>query len=109
MKTHHGYTANLERGFYTTQTASFGEPVVKSKSALRSVVYGARTPMALSGGQPTAALAITCTSFPVRRGFIMTRRSCCVHNPKIRRAFTVFASRSFLVYSLFISMPSIGS
>ena len=38
--------------------------------------------MARSGGQPTAALAITCTSFPVRRGFIMTRRSCCVHNPK---------------------------
>ncbi len=35
--------ANLERGFYTTQTVSFGEPVVKSKSALRSVVYGAHT------------------------------------------------------------------
>ncbi len=38
--------------------------------------------MARSGGQPTAALAITCTSFPVRRGFKMTRRSYCVHNPK---------------------------
>ena len=38
--------------------------------------------MARSGGQPTAALAITFTSFPVRRGFIMTRRSSCVHNPK---------------------------
>jgi hypothetical protein len=32
-----------ERGFCTTQTVSFGEPVVKSKSALRSVVYGAYT------------------------------------------------------------------
>ncbi len=38
--------------------------------------------MAHCGGQPTAALAMTCTSFPVRLGFIMTRRSCCVHNPK---------------------------
>ncbi len=34
---------NLERGFYTTQTASFEEPAVKSKFALRSVVYGAHT------------------------------------------------------------------
>jgi hypothetical protein len=51
--------------------------------------------MAHSGGQPTAALAITCISFPVRRGFIMTLRSCCVSNLKNRRAFIIFASRSF--------------
>ena len=47
----------------------------------------ARTPMARSGGQPTAALAVTCTSSPVRHGFIMTRRSCCVHNPKTPSCF----------------------
>ncbi len=64
--------------------------------------------MARSGGQPTAALAITFTSFPVRRGFILTRRSCCEHNHKS----VVLSLSSHLVlflYSLFILMPGSGS
>ena len=70
--------------------------------------------MARSGGQPTAALAITCTSFPVRRGVIMTRRSCCVHNPKnpscfhrLRISFFFSSSRSsFPCHKVVVSYKS---